>query len=680
MTRAAAKEQNLDEAPGQEDDEMALEDQMDPVPAVTRRLSAAASELEPAAVSMMRLQRSMMTAAATEHPLEPLADDDKGKPDRQSMERSPEQEMAQQLRELRQMLEVQRQQMEALQQELRQKDREILSTKKRQIPAADEEPVSSVALSVQGLDFQDFPENEQKMLDRAPKDRSGREEARAQLAGWPDGELKPFMNERLSQFERFQIEGFIFDARECANGRQRRIDFKAASEVKDVTKFRTRDAERLELFLESVVRVINHWDVQPGDWGRILTYYLDQPVVRALRQDQPACTSFAAIVRYLRRTYPVGGAIEAARILEFRNTVQGEKSVTDFYETLCRYHESAPLEFTEREVTRQFVNNLHVNLRGEIRKEYDRDIRCARLLTLYQMALGVELRARQDRHPASGGTARQGSGSWYGKPHPKPVMAAVASSDGKVASWKVGSCFNCGSPQHQVSACQGKCDNCKQAGHTFKTCRKKCSKCGGDRHSQRWCQQKDQDGAAGQDRQEVPILAGIILVTATREPAHRGRHPRPPRPHRVLVTTMTFEGSAEPLRVGLDTLAAANVMSEGLAERLGILEARRASASRLEGVGRSTSQGLVTATLQVFPTASKEPATFELLPSLPEPIDVLLGLPWLEQHRADLRLRRHPRRTRVSLRPANLRDSDISDSDDDSAHGWGEPHPIDYDD
>ena len=472
-----------------------------------------------------------------------------------------------------------------------------------------------------------------------------------------------------------QIEGFTLGEREAVNGRQRKINFKAASEVKDLTKFRTRDAEKLEQFLESVVRMINHWDVQPGDWGRILVYYLDNAVVRALRQVQPPVTAFAQVVRYLRETYPIGGAIESARIVEFRNTVQGDRTVTDFYEALCRFQEAAPREFTERELTRQFVNNLQPALRSDVRKDYDRNIQGARLLTLYQTALGVEMRARQDRNPSAFSGAKQGPGSWYGKPRVKTVAAAVAAGDGQAPSWKVGTCFNCGSPQHQVSTCLKKCDNCKQAGHTFKTCHKVCPKCGGNRHSHRWCQAT---GSAGQDRQEVPILAGIILVTATREPAQRGRRQRPPRPHRVLVTTMTFEGSTKPLRVGLDTLAAANVMSEGLAERLGILEARRASASRLEGVGRSSSQGLVTAKLQVFPTAAKELTTFELLPSLPEPIDVLLGLPWLEEHRADLRLRRHPRRTRVSLRPAVLPDSDISDSDDDSAHAWGEP--IDYDD
>ena len=671
---------------------MELEDQMDQLPASSRRLSAAASELDPAAASMLRFQRSMMTETAPDQPLEPLADDEAtGKPENRPLEIRPETEMAQQLRELRQMLEVQRQQMEVLQQELRKRDAQIRSTEKKMIPGEDDDPVSSVARSVQGFDFQEIPENGQKIRDRAPQDRSGREEARAQLAGWPDGELKPFLNERLCQFEQFQIEGFIFDARECANGRQRRIDFKAASEAKDIAKFRTRDAERLELFLESVVRTINHWDVQPGDWGRVLTYYLDTAVVRALRLEQPTPTTFAQVVHYLRTTYPVGGAIESARIVEFRNTVQGDQTVTDFYEALCKFQETAPREFTERELTRQFVNSLQPTLRAEVRKEYDRNIQGARLLTLYQMALGVEMRGRQDRQPAAVSGVKHGSGSWYGKPREKAIAAAAVSSSPPATAWTPGTCYNCGVSGHQLRQCKSKCDNCKQAGHVFKTCQKPCPKCGQTNHSHRFCrpdragalqQHRGPSGPPDSERREVQILACLPRTAAYHVPAcvilvshatalgtstthlRMASRLRRRNTRSVLLTRMHLGPMHTPLQVGLDTLAAANVMTRITAERLGVLQTMTASHLHLDGVGTSPSLGMIQVALRVFADSSPEPTVFEVIDSLPAPIELLVGLPWLEDHHADLRLRRTGR-TRVTLVPLG-HPSDDEDDDDSS--------------
>ncbi|MCP6725888.1 hypothetical protein NL526_27915, partial [Klebsiella pneumoniae] len=75
---------------------------------------------------------------------------------------------------------------------------------------------------------------------------------------------------------------------------------------------------------------------------------------------------------------------------------------------------------------RQFVNNLQLTIRDEVRKEYDRDIRSARLLSLYQLALGFELRQLQDKQGDGRDKAPSGPkpyGSWYGKPQPKAIAA-----------------------------------------------------------------------------------------------------------------------------------------------------------------------------------------------------------------------------------------------------------------
>ena len=483
-----------------------------------------------------------------------------------------------------------------------------------------------------------------------PVDRSGSGErstvgeALAQLRAAPVGEPMPEFNPTTCQFARVAIEGFHFDAREATNARQRRQNFRSASEVKDIQKFRTRDAAQLETFLESVIRVVNHWDVQPGDWGRVLLYYLDSTVARAVRLADPSPVSFGQLVRYLRSTYPVGGAIESARIVQFRTVIQGTRSVSEFFEELRRYNDEAPEEFTEKEVLRQFVNNLQQGIRTEVRKEYDRDIRGAKLLPLYQLALGVELRQQQDKQ---GEQREKGStkpfGSWYGKPREKAVAAAVAPTPvgkGLATSWTPSTCFNCGSPKHRMAQCRANCENCQQAGHTIRTCGKECPKCGGQRHSHRLCRKPnlgdsqgkgtERGGGLDPDNREVREVS-VLIVLPVNTPRRRQLR------HRVVIIPMNFQGHDQPLRVGLDTLAATNVMSRHMADTLGIWSARQASSVRLDGVGHRASAGVVTAQLQVFSDSAWEPTDFEILPTLPDPVDLLVGFPWLEAHCTTIR-------------------------------------------
>ena len=521
---------------------------------------------------------------------------------------------------------------------------------------------------------------------RGGDDRTIAEEARSQLAALPADEQRPLLNLEMRQFGRAQIEGFYFDARDALKSHQRRAAFKAASEARDIVRFRPRDATRLETFLEAVVRLINHWDLQPGDWGRILVFYLDLAVLRGLRVQQPVPTTFTQVVRYLRQTYPVSGAIEAARIVDFRATIQGTRSVTEFYEELCRYQEDAPDEFTERELTRQFVNNLQPLLRGDIRKEYDRDIRGARLLRLYQAALGAELRARQDK-TGKDGPAPRPQGSWYGKPREKAVAVAavVSGASAQTTTWAPGSCFNCGSTTHRLRQCQGKCDNCRQPGHIFKTCHKKCPKCGQVNHSHRFCRpERVGEHAARQDndpevqRQDVTLLmcvprsalklpACVILIssaTASAISKEAGRLRRLNQ-RRILVSRMYVSANRRPINVGLDTLAAANVMTRRSAEELGVMDQLRPSNIQFDGVGSSPSLGSVTIQMGIFAGAPLEPTEFEVIEELPHPIELLVGLQWLQDHKADLRLRRSCRETRVSLLPLG----EGSEGDDESDCG-----------
>ncbi|MCP6769722.1 hypothetical protein NL529_33230, partial [Klebsiella pneumoniae] len=65
----------------------------------------------------------------------------------------------------------------------------------------------------------------------------------------------------IKKFDQLQVEGFLFAPRAIMAERPRMLAFQNAANSRDVSKFKARDAPRLELFLESLRRVINQWQV-----------------------------------------------------------------------------------------------------------------------------------------------------------------------------------------------------------------------------------------------------------------------------------------------------------------------------------------------------------------------------------------------------------------------------------
>ena len=492
-------------------------------------------------------------------------------------------------------------------------------------------------------------------------ERSLQDEVEGQLSEARHGDSCPIFDRTLQIFAGVEIEGLVLDERRAFRENLRHAACKNACDGRDVLKFTTSDAVRLGLFLEAVVRLINMWEVQPGDWTRVLLYHVDNDVLRSLRQVSSRPRTFGAVVRYLWTTYPVSGAVKSMRIVEFRSVVQGNRPVRGFYEDLLKFYTDASGDFPEAEVTRQFVNNLRDDIRGEVQREYDRDVSAARLLPLYQLALGTELRATQtaSRDPPP---KKSFGGSWYGKPKEHSAAAAVFQSHkgtgggGPPGTSKVG-CYNCGSNKHFLRECVANCGNCKQAGHTVRLCLKPCPTCGGPKHAHRYCNKGRLEGPiskpdAGTDsdhdkaRRTIAVIANIILPVQLQDSGAVV-----PRPHRVLLTRMAFKGHSEPLVVGLDTMAAINVIPKSIARDLNILASKQPSQLQLHGVGKSNSEGVVQADLSIYEGAPWESTSFEVLQTeLPPPVQVLLSLVWLEQHHADMSLR--PDQPTVSLVPS----------------------------
>ena len=296
------------------------------------------------------------------------------------------------------------------------------------------------------------PQDARSIFSGSPSDLRGsektlHEEVSSQLLDAAHGDSCPTFVAGTQKFAAIEIEGFLIDERRAFREAQRNAACKHACDHSAVVPFTTSDAVRLGLFLETVIRLLNTWEVQPGDWTRVLLFHVDHDVLRALRLTAARPQTLGTVIRYLRTTYPVSGAVQAMRILAFRTVVQGSTSVRAFYEELLTYFHDASGDFLEPEVTRQFVNHLRVDLRADVQREYDRDVTHARLQVMYQLALGTELRATQNMSDAAPKKKQDGYG--YGKPRDHAAAAFLHPGQGAGGGSRPPpskGCFNCGRP------------------------------------------------------------------------------------------------------------------------------------------------------------------------------------------------------------------------------------------
>ena len=359
---------------------------------------------------------------------------------------------------------------------------------------------------------------------KVERGRDVREEVASQQATWVAAEPWPQFDAQGLHFAAIEIEGLELLDREAFDARLRERARKSASDSSHVEAFTATQPTRLQLLLETVVEELNHFEVQPGDWGRVLMYHLQTDVRRDVRTQQPRLTLFGPIVRYLRKTYPVGGALQALRVAQFRATVQGSQSVTEFYQALCLYHRENPADFDERELTRQFVEHLREDLQDDIRRRYDVAPTQVTLLELYQLALGQELRKAQSGRSVA--PPKQQYGSWYGHAQGRGTGGGRGQSAHVVAAAIAGmqappagvTCINCGGMDHPSTSCPKRCGNCRQAGHYVMGCHKPCPHCGKKFHSHRWCVSKV--GNEGGDRRSIPALVVMLARVGSRQQAY----------------------------------------------------------------------------------------------------------------------------------------------------------------
>jgi hypothetical protein len=104
------------------------------------------------------------------------------------------------------------------------------------------------------------------------------------------------------------------------------------------------------------------------------------------------------------------------------------------------------------------------------------------------------------------------------------------------------------------------------------------------------------------------------------------------------------------MKVGLDPMAAVNVMSQAAMERSKVRNGNiQPSQVSLSGIGDEASRGSVQVNLKVFPDTKWEDTIFELVKDLPAPVDCLVGLAWLRAHNTDLGL--HEDAMTIQLQP-----------------------------
>ena len=434
------------------------------------------------------------------------------------------------------------------------------------------------------------------------------------------------------EFAEITIEGLEFSGRAAFDRRLRTEARKSASrETPNIIEFSATNASRLQLFLETVVEVINHYEVQPGDWAKVLIFHLQADVRRDALLHRPRLVTIGQVIRYLRATYPVGGALMSLRIMQFRALTQGHRSVSEFYKELRLYQRENPKEFSEREVTRQFAEELHEDLQAEVRRRYDEAPERVTMLELYQQALGAELRKAQKTK--AGAETKRSSGSWYGGARGRNhtaqgTDAQVCMVTGLHVLPANVACANCGAIDHAMVNCVKTCGNCRQAGHKVQGCHKPCMHCGKKFHAHRFCTSKPNDSSGGAERRSLQVLLVLLSRLGPQQPLHA-----------VVLVHFEMQGASGPVMCGLDTMAAINVLSRAAKERLQISTGPvRESQVALSGIGDTHSQGSVEVRLRVHSADNWEPAWFELVAELPAPVDCLVSLTWMRAHNTDLKL------------------------------------------
>ena len=399
---------------------------------------------------------------------------------------------------------------------------------------------------------------------------------------------------------------------------------------------------------------LNHFNAQPQDWAKLMLYHVSPTIKQALRLEVPRPHNVTAVVQYLRRAYPVRGAMSSLRTRMFRKLEQGTGTVTEFYNKLLSFARENPTIYTPRELRLQFIENLSAPISERMLTMYDADYDTMKLTELFQRAVVVEMRLHQDVGQPPTQKQKSGGSYWYGKQkahheqrggeNSVTVAAAMTGKGGQTSNNNnKRACYNCGKLGHFSRDCRGPrrpCDNCGQQGHHPGQCKKPCPNCGEGLHRHATCGQKAVAAAMeGSTAETAPVRGSLPLfmyVLAGVTPSETC--------NTVLTAPLHIQGIVTHVVTGLDTMAAVNVISEETVATMTPVPSRLTSPVVLRGLhGPTASRGKVNVKVSV-PGFPAEDTSFEVVAELPCPIQAILGHGWLSDHAVCISLNRQQRR------------------------------------
>ena len=151
-------------------------------------------------------------------------------------------------------------------------------------------------------------------------------------------------------WEEASIEGLLFESIPKHDNRLAERARQSISQSRKITTFDGTHPELLQVFLEDVVEEINHFSAQPQDWAKLLLYHVSPTIRQGIKLEVPRPHNVSAVVQYLRRAYPLRGAMSSLRTRMFRKLEQGTNSVTEFYNRLMAFARENPTIYTPREL------------------------------------------------------------------------------------------------------------------------------------------------------------------------------------------------------------------------------------------------------------------------------------------------------------------------------------------
>jgi len=388
--------------------------------------------------------------------------------------------------------------------------------------------------------------------------------------------------------------------------------------------FEGSDALSLQPFLVKFCKKSRFFEVDKRDLVDCLHGCLG--TVPQLVLDKADSVSFSQAIMTLQQHYQLITSQINQLMHQFASVQQGTNSVKVHFEKLYQYHMNYSQYITEQQVSFQFVNSVQDQLRQELNRVLmllppDRPLRATQLLN-HALQWEAEFKLRGNTYNSV--TKRTDISAQVQKiTVAAPEITSAPSGPSLLPRqkythqrWK---CKTCSTNTHSFMVCPVKCHNCHGSGHTTSACPTPCPNCHLFGHYYASCR-----STAVAPVLKAPATTALPITLST----------LPKQLPQVAVREVKI--ATRPATLGFDSCSCVNVISTHFLEQAQIHVTPDQTGRQILNGLSTTTHTLGTVTLPVKFLTGLDHITFQVVSSLPAPLDALVGWNWMETR--DVRL------------------------------------------